>query len=64
MFMASDYTLGYNSKPSYKQFFDDLRFSTMLRGVVGVELVYDKTLQPYELRNVDMATIEWEETKV
>lgn len=63
MFMASDYTLGYNSKPSYKQFFDDLRFSTMLRGVVGVELVYDKTLQPYELRNVDMATIEWEETK-
>lgn len=61
LFNASDYTLGHNSKPSMKQFLDDLRYSTMLRGAIGVELVYDKALQPYELRNVDMATIEWEE---
>lgn len=63
LFMASDYTLGYNAKSNRKQFFDDLRYSTMLRGAIGVELVYDKTLEPYELRNVDMASIEWEEKK-
>lgn len=63
LFTASDYTLGYNSKAAKKQFFDDLRYSTMLRGAIGVELVYDKQLEPYELRNVDMSTIEWEETK-
>ena len=63
LFKTSDYTLGHNSKASRKQFFDDLRFSTLLRGAIGLELVYDKTLEPYELRNVDMASIEWQETK-
>lgn len=63
LFTANDYTLGFNAKSSRKQFFDDLRYSTMLRGAIGVELVYDKALEPYELRNVDMATIEWEEKK-
>jgi len=63
MFSTSDYTLGYNSKSARKQFLDDLRFSTMLRGAIGIELVYDKQMEPYELRNVDMATIEWEEKK-
>lgn len=63
LFTAGDYTLGHNSKSSKKQFLDDLRYSTMLRGAIGMELVYDKALEPYELRNVDMGTIEWEETK-
>lgn len=63
LFTANDYSLGFNAKNSRKQFFDDLRYSTMLRGAIGVELVYDKTLEPYELRNVDMATIEWEEKR-
>lgn len=61
LFNTNDYSIGYNSKPSRKQFFDDLRFSTLLRGAIGVELVYDKAMEPYSLRNVDMSTIEWEE---
>lgn len=63
IFKANDYSLGFNAKPSRKQFLDDLRYSLLLRGAIGVELVYDKTLEPYELRNVDMATVEWEEAK-
>lgn len=61
LFNTNDYSIGYNSKSSRKQFFDDLRFSTMLRGAIGIELVYDKTMEPYTLRNVDMASVEWEE---
>lgn len=64
LFTAVDYTLGYNAKMSKKQFLDDIRYSTILRGVLGIELVYDKTLEPYELRLIDMATVEWEETKI
>jgi len=63
LFTGNDYTLGYNAKSAKKKFFDDLRYSTMLRGAIGCELVYDKAMEPYELRNVDMASIEWEETK-
>ena len=63
LFTANDYTLGYNSKSSQKQFLDDLRYSTLLRGVLGFELVYDKNLEPYELRLVDMASVDWEEPK-
>lgn len=63
LFAAGDYTIGYNAKPSMKQFLDDLRYSTLLRGALGFELVYDKALEPYELRLVDMATVEWTEAK-
>lgn len=63
LFTANDYTLGFNSKTSQKQFLDDLRYSTLLRGAFGFELVYDKMLEPYELRLVDMATVEWTEAK-
>lgn len=63
LFTTYDYTLGYNNKPSLKQFLDDLRYSTLLRGALGVELVVDKQLVPDRLRLVDMATIEWEEKR-
>lgn len=63
LFNANDYTLGYNAKAARKKLFDDLRYSILLRGAIGVELVYDKAMEPYELRNVDMSTIEWEEKK-
>lgn len=63
LFNVYDYTLGYNSKTSLKQFLDDCRYSTLLRGAVGFELVLDKTYAPDRLRLVDMATIEWNEAK-
>lgn len=61
LFMTSDYSLGFEPKPTQKQFLDDLRYTTMLRGALGFELVYNKMLEPSELRLVDMSTIVWEE---
>lgn len=63
LFNTYDYTLGFSAKPSMKQFLDDLRFSTLLRGACGFELILDKTFAPDRLRLVDMATVEWEEAK-
>lgn len=63
LFTTYDYTLGFSSKPSLKQFLDDLRYSTLLRGALGFELVLDKQYAPDKMRIVDMATIEWNEAK-
>jgi hypothetical protein len=63
VFEITDYTLKYQSKPSMSQFLSELRYMLLMRGAIGVELVYDKALQPYELRNVDMGTIEFKESK-
>ena len=63
LFGIQDYTVGFSAKASRKQFMDDLRYSTLLRGVLGFELVYNKQLEPSQLRLVDMATVEWEEAK-
>lgn len=63
LFNVYDYTLGFNSKPNLKMFLDDLRYSTLLRGACGFELVLNKQFEPDRLRLVDMATIEWLEAK-
>jgi hypothetical protein len=63
LFTANDYSIGFNAKMSEKQFLDDLRYSTILHGAYGFELVYDKALEPYELRIVDMKSVEWQESK-
>ena len=63
LFTTYDYTLGYDSRPSLKQFLDDLRYSTLLRGALAFELVLDKQYAPDKLRIVDMSTIEWNEAK-
>lgn len=64
VFTLTDYTLKYQSKPSLSQFLTELRYMLLMRGAIGVELVYDKTAQPYELRNVDMNTIKFVESKL
>lgn len=62
IFEITDYSLGYQYKPSLNQTMSELRYMALMRGAVGVELVYDKSLQPSSLRLVDMATIEFMET--
>lgn len=59
IFTITDYTLGYQSKPSLHEFIEGLRYMLLMRGSIGVELVYDKTLQPESFRIVDMATVEF-----
>jgi hypothetical protein len=60
---TSDYSLGYSNKPTMDQLANDLRYMALLRGMIGVELVLDKTYVPSELRVVDTSTLEWNEAK-
>lgn len=62
IFDISDYSLGYQSKPSLREFLEGLRYMLLMRGAIGCELVFDKTAQPYEIRNVDMNTVKFKET--
>ena len=64
MTMPMDYTIGYNNRPSQMQLLDDLRFSCLLRGQIAAELVYNKQLQPNEIRLVDPAQLLWFEDVV
>lgn len=59
--VPTDYTLGFQLKKSLSSLAEELRYMALLRGAIGVELVLDKTLKPSEIRNVDMATVEWYE---
>lgn len=56
-----DYSQGYSGKPSREQLANNMRYMHLLRGALGVELVLDKTFVPYELRLIDMATVQWRE---
>ena len=64
VFDLTDYTLKYQAKPSMSQFLGELRYMLLMRGAIGVELVYDKSAQPCELRNVDMNTVKFVESKL
>jgi hypothetical protein len=59
----NDYTLNYQMKQSLSEIRDGLKYMLLLRGAAGAELVFDKTLQPKEIRNVDMLYVKWYETK-
>lgn len=59
IFTLTDYTLGYQSKPTFNEFVEGLRYMLLMRGSIGVELIYDKTMQPSSFRTVDMNTVEF-----
>lgn len=59
----TDYTLNYQMKHSLTAIREELKYMLLLRGAVGAELVFDKTLQPKEIRNVDMHFVQWTESK-
>lgn len=58
---VSDYSVGYSAKPPLHALATDLRYWMLLRGMTAAELVYDKTMQPSEIRMVDPASLEWRE---
>lgn len=59
----TDYALGFQLKPDMRSLSESLRWMLLLRGAVGIELVFSDKLQPEKLRNVDMASVEWLEKK-
>lgn len=63
LFSQTDYTLGFQAKDSLHSALEKIRYMLLMRGSVGVELVYDKAMQPSSLRIVDGATIRFRETK-
>lgn len=57
-----DYSKGFRFIPSVRQLSENMRYMLLLRGGIGEELVFDKGAVPVEIRNVDLATVEWYET--
>lgn len=60
---TNDYSIGYSHKPTVDALTNDYRYLTLLRGSAACELVLDKSYIPSELRTVDPASLEWNQTK-
>lgn len=58
-----DYTKGFQMKQNLAQWCEELRYMVLLRGGIGVELIFDEKLAPADLRNVDLNSVEWFERK-
>src|SRR3546814_6992245 len=56
---TNDYTVGYSDKPTLPAIADELRYMTLLRGMVAAELVLDKAFVPSELPLSDPISLEW-----
>lgn len=57
--LPNDYTQGFDLKPSFAAMCENFRYMLLLRGCLPAELIYDKTMQPDEIRLVDAASLEW-----
>ena len=57
----TDYTQGFQMKPNLKRLCSELRYTVMLRGAIGGELVFNKLRIPDRIQQVDPIEIEWSE---
>ncbi|PZP71777.1 hypothetical protein [Methylorubrum populi] len=57
----TDYTLGFQLRQGMYRQAEELRYMLLMRGAIGAELVFDKAGLPDSIRNVDMASIRWNE---
>lgn len=55
----NDYTTGFSFTKSFREVAEDCRYMALLRGGIGAELVFNKLLIPSEVRQIDLATIEF-----
>ncbi|RJF78089.1 hypothetical protein D3877_23450 [Azospirillum cavernae] len=60
--VQSDFS-AFQLKPSLRLLAAEMRYMILLRGGVANELVFDRTLAPSEIRQVDLATVRWKEPK-
>lgn len=60
---TTDYSLKFQLKNGFTTLMEELKYSILLRGAVGAELVFNKQMLPSEIRVVDASTIEWTEKK-
>lgn len=61
--VPTDYTQGFQLKKNLTTLAEELRYLSLLRGGIGVELVLNDQLGPGELRMVDLVTVQWYEKK-
>lgn len=54
-----DYSKGFRLIPSIRQLNENMRYMLLLRGGIANELVFENGNVPVEIRNVDLATVEW-----
>lgn len=59
----NDYTTGFKFTKSLREVAEDCRYMAILRGGIGVELLMSKFLTPADIRQIDLATVNWYETK-
>lgn len=62
MTVRSDYSTGFRNVPSLESIAEGLRYIILLRGAIACELIFDKFLIPYDIRQVDPASLKWFET--
>jgi len=63
MFKRNDYTTGFTFTKSLREICEDFRYMLLLRGGIACELIFDKLLLPSQIRQLDLATIQWRETQ-
>lgn len=59
MFKRNDYQTGFEFKKSLRETCEDFRYMVLMRGGLAAELIFDKFLLPTQIRQIDLATIEW-----
>lgn len=62
MTKRNDYSQGFMFSKSLREIAEECRYMVLLRGGVAGEMVFNKFLTPREIRQVDLATVEWFET--
>lgn len=64
IFQRNDYaSIGFEFTKSLRETCEDLRYMILCRGAASVELIFNKLLQPSEIRQIDASTLEWFEIK-
>lgn len=59
----TDYSKRFQLKPSLRTIAENMRYMVLLRGGCASELIVNEQFVPTEVRNVDLASIEWYERK-
>lgn len=54
-----DYKQGFQFKQAVRAISENMRYMVLMRGAVAAELIFNKQQLPYEVRQVDPATLEW-----
>lgn len=61
LFTRTDYSTGFQFKPSIDDLSEQMRYAILLTGGISAEIIFDKLLLPSTIRPVNLNEIEWYE---